>query len=169
MYSRLWLNQFLKEIEKWDFQELQRRYGLLLNRFFEIWEYPDVMPIAEDEIEQEYTINSAPDPTGKKLQYFIFKDEKIVEKEISKMYYHVIRNLFQEKPTLFLNSELKHTLQITANPMDLRMRYPISETYFIEANIGNNEKFRRLRYALTKCDCEDELLISYSKSTSTPQ
>ncbi len=162
-FSRLWLNHYLNEIEKWDLVELKNRYVILLNRFFEIWEYPNIEISTEDEAEQEYTIYSSPDPKGKKLRYFIFKDEKIIAEEISKMYYHVIRGLLVEKPNVILNSELKNTIQISSNPNDWRTPYKISDNYFIEANIGNNSKFRRLKSALTKCDYEDELLIAFAK------
>jgi hypothetical protein len=43
----------------------------------------------EDDIEEDedYTIYNSPDPKHKKLDYFIFRDEKIVADDISKMYY----------------------------------------------------------------------------------
>ncbi len=162
-FSRLWLNHYLKELEKWDLETLKARYSLLLDRFFEVWDYPNVEIIAEDETDQEYTIYSSPDPTGKKLRYFIFKDEKIVEKEISKMYYHVLRSLLEAKPNVILSPDLKNSIQISSNPLDLRMPYKISDNYYAEANLGNDSKFKRLKSALTKCDCEDELLIAFAK------
>ncbi|MDZ4708678.1 MAG: HNH endonuclease family protein, partial [Saprospiraceae bacterium] len=50
LYSRLWLNQSLKEIEVWNLDSLNNRFILLLERFLKIWPYPEVI-IDEDEME----------------------------------------------------------------------------------------------------------------------
>jgi hypothetical protein len=44
----------------------------------------------------------------------------------------------------------------------LRQAVPISETYFIEANIDNVGKFDRIKQALTIFGFEDELMIKYA-------
>lgn len=162
-YSRLWLNQYLKEIDVWNIEMLKSRYNLLLDRFYKIWEFPE-LDLEEEEVDtdQDYTIYNAPDPRYKKLDYFIFKDEKIVTDEVSKMYYHVIKSLFEENPSAFYHQEIKTLLGLSSNGNDLRTAFPISSGYFIEANIDNNSKFRRLRSLLSKFNYEEELLINFS-------
>jgi len=161
-FSRLWLNQYLRDIEKWDTETLKARYRLLLDRFFKIWEYPELEIEDEVDTDQDYTIYSSPDPRYKKLDYFIWKDEKIITDEISKMYYHVIKSLFNENPSSFHHQEIKTILAASSNPEDLRTAYQISSNYFIESNIDNNGKFRKLKALLTKVDQEEELLINFS-------
>ncbi|MEX0362273.1 MAG: HNH endonuclease family protein, partial [Allomuricauda sp.] len=41
-FSRLWLNEYLKSIEKWDNSSYESRFTILSNRFLAIWKYPDV-------------------------------------------------------------------------------------------------------------------------------
>lgn len=161
-FSRLWLNQYLKEIDVWDLDTLKNRYKLLIDRFYKIWEYPEIELEEEVDTDQDYTIYNAPDPRYKKLDYFIFKDEKIVTDEVSKMYYHVIKQLFVENPSAFYHQDIKTLLGLTSSGNDLRSAYPISPGYFIEANIDNNSKFRRLKSLLAKFDYEEELLINFS-------
>lgn len=161
-FSRLWLNQYLKEIDVWNIEMLKNRYGLLLNRFYKIWEFPELELEEDVDTDEDYTIYNAPDPRYKKLDYFIFKDEKIVTDEVSKMYYHVIKSLFEENPSAFYHQEIRSLLGLSSNANDLRVAYAISPGYFIEANIDNNSKFRRLRTLLAKFDCEEELLINFS-------
>lgn len=163
VYSRLWLNKYLQEIDEWTVATLEKRYSLLLERFLQIWKYPDIV-IDEEETEndEDYNIYNAPDPRNKKLDYFIFKDEKIVTDEVAKMYYHVIKTLFEENPPAFNQPELKVLLGLSTNPTDLRAAYKINSSYYVEANIDNNTKFKKLRTLLTKFDCEDELLINFS-------
>ncbi|MBK9722143.1 MAG: DUF262 domain-containing protein [Saprospiraceae bacterium] len=163
IFSRLWLNQYLKEIDEWNIETIKKRYTLLLERFLQIWQYPNI-ELDDEEIEndEDYNIYNTPDPKNKKLDYFIFKDEKIITDEVAKMYYHVVKAVFEENPSAFNHPDLKILLGLSTNPNDLRSPYKINSSYYIEANIDNNSKFKKLRTLLTKFDYEDELLINFS-------
>lgn len=115
----------------------------------EVWSYPKDDEIFDDQ-EEEYTIFNTPDPKQKKLEYYIFRDEKVITEEVSKMYYHVITTLFAKSPTTFLMSELRDTIGITTDSSIPRSPYAINDSYFMEVNIGNNAKFRRLKLILQK-------------------
>lgn len=162
LYSHLWLNRYLKEIDTWNIEHLQKRFTILLDRFFEIWTYPDVEIEEDTELDEDYTINNAPDPKYKKLDYFIFRDEKIVTGEVAKMYLHVMKVLYEENGSTFHHEDFKSQIGLSTDPNDLRTPSPISASYFIEMNIDNNSKFRRLKIVLEKFNCEDDLLINYS-------
>ncbi len=145
IYSRLWLNQYLKEIDEWNIDNLKNRYALLLERFLQIWKYPDVEVNDESEADEDYNIFNAPDPRFKKLDYFIYKDEKIITNEVSKMYCHVVKALFEENPSAFNHADLKEIVNLTTNPDNLRTPFKINSSYYIETNIDNNTKFKRLK------------------------
>ena len=162
IFSNFWLNRYLKEIEEWNLDNYIERFDRIYKRFIKIWEYPEVDLIFNDE-EEEYSIFDAPDPTYKKLEYFIFKDEKIIEQEVSKMYYHVISELFKINPSILLNTSLKEQIGLTSKEELLRAPYEIAENYFIESNIDNMNKFKKLRQLLTEYDSEDDLTIKYSE------
>lgn len=162
IYSRLWLNQFLKEIDEWNIDNIQKRYVLLLERFLQIWKYPVIEIDDENETDEDYNIFNAPDPRYKKLDYFIYKDEKIVTNDVAKMYYFVVKSLFEENPSAFNHPDLKTLLGLSKNPIDLTSPYKINSSYYIEANNDNNTKFKRLKILLTKFDREDDLLINFS-------
>lgn len=162
LYSRLWLNQYLKEIDTWNLDNLQIRLSIIVDRFFKIWEYPEVNIEDDIDLDEDYTINNAPDPRFKKLDYFIFRDEKVETEEIAKMYYHVIKVLFDENTAAFNHYYLKQTVGFSSDPSLLRSAHQISSGYYIEANIDNNAKFLRLKSLLSYFNLEDELLINYS-------
>lgn len=168
IYSRLWLNQYLKEIDEWNLDTIEKRYKILYDRFIQIWKYPDVI-LEDEEIEndEDYNIFNAPDPRYRKLDYFIFKDEKIITDEVAKMYYHVVSALFEENSSAFNHPDLKNLLFLSTNPSDLRSPYKLNSSYYIEANIDNNTKFKKLKTLLTKFDYEEELLINFSNSDIT--
>lgn len=162
LYSRLWLNQFLKQIDTWNTENLQTRLAIITDRFFKIWEYPEVHIDYDIDLDEDYTINNAPDPRYKKLDYFIFRDEKVETEEIAKMYYHVIKVLFDENTAAFNHYFLKQTVGFSSDPSLLRSPHQISSGYYIEAGIDNNTKFTRLKSLLSYFNLEDELLINYS-------
>ncbi|MEQ8302906.1 MAG: DUF262 domain-containing protein [Cyclobacteriaceae bacterium] len=162
-FSRLWLNHYLKEIDNWNLEALQVRYRMLLDRFFNIWTYPDVEVDEDFDTDAEYTIYNSPEPRNRTIDYFIFRDEKIEEEEVSKMYYHVIKTLFEENPTAFNHQDTKSLIQLTTNPSKSRAPYPISSSYYVESNIDSNTKFRRLKALLTRFDCEEDLLIKFAE------
>ncbi|PSR11781.1 MAG: hypothetical protein C7N36_14810 [Bacteroidetes bacterium] len=161
-YSRLWLNSYLSKIEDWGVLQVDQRFEQLLQRFYEIWQYPAIDQLFDEETEELYTILDAPDSRHKKLEYFIFQEEKVITDEVAKMYYHVIGSLFEERPSLFLSSDLKDMVGVSSNPESLRAPYKISDAYYLESNIDNTSKFRRLRLVLEKFDRVDELTFRYA-------
>lgn len=161
-YSRLWLNRYLNQIEKWGRNEIEERFKLVEERFLKIWKFPDIDSEGETDFD-EVNIFDADDPTNKRLEYAIFCDQKLEITEISKLYYEVLKNLFDLQPQTFFNSELSEKLKLTKDADKCRKAVAINETYFIESNLNNRDKFERIKMALSIFDFEDELLIKYKK------
>lgn len=110
---------------------------------------------------EEHNIFNAPDSKGEKLAYYIFMDEKVEESEVSKIYHNILELLFDENSNLFFNSYLKEYLPLTTDDSSLRAPYQVKDGFFIESNIDNNSKFRRLKAFLTAFHLQEELLIKY--------
>jgi uncharacterized protein with ParB-like and HNH nuclease domain len=162
IYSRLWLNSYLKSIDSWDTDTLKERFNIILDRFKKIWEFPALNIDEENDEDEDYYIYNSPDPRHRKLDYFIFRDEKVITDEVSKMYYHVIKIIIEDNPILLSHADIRNLLLLTTNKSELRTPYQINSTYYIEANIDNNSKFRKLKSLLTKLNFEDDLLINFS-------
>ncbi len=159
--SRLYLNRYLSELERWGVPELEMRFGILSQRFLEIWPYPDVQ--LEEEIEyEEVNIFDAEDPTNKKLEYSIFLDEKLRSKRVSDLFVHVFSELFELDPERFFTTDLAERIEITKDPESLRSPKQVSDTYYIEAHLSNKDKFERLKYALAIFEFTDDLFIKYA-------
>ncbi len=159
-YSRLWLNDFLKTIENWNIVNYNKRFDLVYSRFLKIWEYPSV-EIPESNNNEE-NIFDAESPRNKKLEYFIFEDNKVEEEFIGQMYLYVIEKLYEKNAQLLIES--KNILKMTRNESDFRTPQELQSGYFIELNIESNYKFNILKKLLTVFELEDELLIKYSET-----
>lgn len=161
-YSRLWLNRYLAQIDKWGRQEIDERLKIIEERFLKIWVFPDI------DIEKEINFNEvnifdAEEPTFKKLEYVIFFDQKLEITTVAKLYHEVMITLFDLHPQTFFTSDLAEKLSLTKNPIKCRQAIPINETYYIESNLDSRSKFERIKRALTVYDFEDELIVKYKE------
>ena len=159
IYSRLWLNDYLKNIDNWDVENYYSRFSLIYDRFLKIWEYPNVtIPVSENTDEQN--IFDAEKPTHKKLEYFIFENTRVDEEVIAQMYFYVIDKLYDKNAQLLL--EATEIIKITREASDFRAPQPLKSSYFIESNIDSNSKFSTLKKLLALFELEDDLLIKYA-------
>ncbi len=168
IYSRLWLNSYLKSIDGWDIEAFNERYNIIYNRFINVWEYPKV-ELIESANEDERNIFDADDPTHKKLEYFIFEDAKIETEAVSHMYLYVIKELY-EKNTQLLTSN-QSVFKITRNLDDFRSPQEVQNGWYVETNVDSSSKITYLKRLLTLFELEDELIIKYSNtgdSNSSP-
>ena len=117
--SRLWLNKYLSELDRWDKQSIEARYELMANRFIQIWQVPEIN-IKQDNIQfDEVSIFDADDPTGKKLEYAIYQGRKISVRNFIDIYFQVMKSLFELNPSLFANSELASRINLTKYSLSL--------------------------------------------------
>lgn len=167
VYSRLWLNSFLKSIDQWDISTYEERQNIIYDRFLKIWEFPDVI-INEIDDSEEQNIFDAESPKHKKLEYFIFENTKIEEDTIAQMYFYIIRNLYEKNSQLLVSNQ--EVIKISRNTSDYRSAQEVSNGWFIESNIDSNSKFTILKKVLALFEMEDELLIKYlSNSENEPE
>lgn len=160
--SRLWLNKYLSLAERWNRAEIDKRFALIAERFLKIWEFPAIT-LAQDNGNNEVNIFDADEPKFKKLEYAIFLDQKLEIRTVAQLYVEVFKQLFELQPETFFTSDLGLRVGLTKNPVQgsPRQPIPINDTYFIEGNLDNINKFDRIKQALSLLNLEDELTIKY--------
>jgi hypothetical protein len=123
---------------------------------------PDVE--LENEESNEVNIFDAEDPTGKKLEFAIFFDQKIDLPSISALYAHVVKSLFELQPQSFFASDIAERINLTKREQDLRQPLALNNTYFIENNYDSRNKVERIKHILNHLDLEDELTIKFREN-----
>ncbi|QXW24780.1 DUF262 domain-containing protein [Acinetobacter bouvetii] len=163
--SRLWLNKKLASYEKWGKEQIEDRFQLISERFLDIWKIPSI-EFTEDIENEEINIFDIEDATSRKLEYAIFFGKKIQVKHMSKLYIEIIGKLFELEPSIFFDSKLgsKIILVPKEEQNSLRNAGRINDDYFVETNITNNDKLKKIKQALELLKLEDELFIKYSPS-----
>ena len=119
--SRLWMNKYLSNLEKWDKTEIEKRFDLIAERFLKIWKYPQI-EIETNGDNGELNIFEADDPKYKKLEYAIFFDQKIEVNQVAKLYVKVFKHLFELQPETFFTSDLGESISLTKNPTEKGLR-----------------------------------------------
>lgn len=163
--SRLWLNKYLASIDAWNIEALEERFNIIKARFLEIWTYPDVRFDAVS-AEGEVTVFEAGDPTGRKLEYVIFRDKKIRIRTVTELYREVVKQLFESQPNTFFITDLADTLSLTRKEDKDTLRHPleITDSWFIESNMDNKAKFEKIKKILSVFGLENDVKIKYTAS-----
>ncbi|TXJ12201.1 DUF262 domain-containing protein [Brachyspira aalborgi] len=161
IYSKLWLNEYLKQIEEWNPKNIEERFEKIKERFLKVWKYPNVI-ITNDNVEVD--IFEADDPTGKKLEYIKFNGEEYNDiTDVSKLFSFILKYYYSEKEELFFTDEIQKVIKITTNKKELVSDYPIqlSDIYYAENTYSSDKKFDLIKKLIDIFDREDELLIKY--------
>ncbi len=161
VFSRLWLNRHLRDIDHWNLEEHKRRSLLISDRVMEIWGYPDV-DAHHAAGEAEVSIFEADDPTNRRLEYAVFADERLNVTTITELYISVLRKLYSMHPEAFFAPGLRERLRLSRNADGCRSAVPLYDGCFIEGNLSSSAKFERIKEALTLLDAEDALTIRYA-------
>ena len=161
IYSSLWLNEYLKQIEEWKPKNIEERFEKIKERFLQVWRYPNIV-IVNNNI--EVNIFNADNPTGKKLEYIKFNGEEYNDiTDVSKLFSFILKYYYSEKEELFFTDEIQKVIKITTNKKELVSDYPIqlSDIYYAENTYRSDKKFDLIKKLIDIFDREDELLIKY--------
>ena len=99
--SGLRLNQYIAKFDKWNEEELEKRKQTLTQMAKTIWYYPETN--FEPEIQDDDIVSLSEDngiATGRKLQYYIFQDEREDVVEWSEMMWSIINKLYAINPVI---------------------------------------------------------------------
>jgi uncharacterized protein with ParB-like and HNH nuclease domain len=164
-FSRLWLNNDLKEKENWNRAEIENRIKLITERYLNIWRYPDIQ-IEDIDDNEDVNIFEAEDPNGRKIEYYILFGQRTDVSSARDFYISVFKQLFELSPELFFTTSLRDRI-IMADSINIERLDKdygkLNDTYYLYVNVTNSTKFNRIKEALTILNCEDELTIKYAE------
>ncbi len=165
--SRINLNQLLLDYDTFDTSAIRDRSLRLLNMFATTYGLKDSPENETFEMEDvgEVSIFEAGDPTSKKLQYAVLLGERLEVKSVSQLYVVVLERLFNLRPELFFTTHLGTQVKLTKiEKSDTLIKAAlIAEKYVIEVTLNSENKFDRIKAALTVFSLENGLKIKYSQ------
>lgn len=167
IYSRLWLNRYLQNIDCWNTETYIKRTHELINRFLNIWYIPE--SIIEHNDIPEININDI-DPnfvTNKDIEYAVFFDKTISGEEYKgiKLYNYILKEIFKLYPEEFI-SKLRGLVKLTENQEELLRPYELNSTYFIENNLSYYQIISNLKKITDLLNLNEKLFIKIKDKNS---
>lgn len=170
VYSRLWLNLYLKTIEHWNIDTYKERTDILIQRFLQIWELPEIELTNTHNSQGEYNIFEIEDPTNKQMEYALFFGRPIRTNETKLTHQglliRVVKLVFEMTPTDFME-KVGFSIGITKDISELRKPINIYEDYYIETNLSAKAIFAKVKSVLLAYNLLDELFIFFKEEDCT--
>lgn len=169
-FSRLYLNKYFSNIDKWGKQEIIDRGQKLFEIAQKIWPFPDVIP--EEELSSEsYNLLDDIDEfdfsNTKPLKYKFDEDEEVHVNNWASLYQGFMNKLYLLNKDAFISFMSDENYcgssrsMLSQNPGDLRYSGHISDGYYIEMNQNTMRKIRILRTLLIDMGYENSTFVVY--------
>ena len=169
-FSRLYLNRYFSNVEKWGKTEIIERGKVLFEIAKNIWPFPDVIP--EEELSSESynlldDIEELDFSSTKPLKYKFDDDEEVHVNNWSAFYQGFMDKLYNLNKDAFVSFMSDETYcgstksMLSSNPDELRYAGPISDGYYIEMNQNTMRKIKILKTLLLDMGYENSTLVVF--------
>jgi len=156
--SSLKIDKSLANEESWNLKALDRRFNMLLQRFFKIWNFPHHLRSDEPK-DGRLNIFDVEDLTNKYLVSVHFFDKTRYKPNFKELLVFVSGEIYQLNPDIFTADFLRTKLKVTKNPSDLRTPIQIGGSYFIEGALSGRDILKRVKLILQSARVEEELQV----------
>ncbi len=136
--SKLYLNEYLKDIDVWSEDSILHRSNILTDKAIKIWDYPKATYISPKSIDNMYSLDEENDFSGQKIKYFEFMGTRYDANSWANFYEKMCLLLFDLEPTKFktflFDNDFRNKL--SENESSLRRSIKISDNIFVESNLN---------------------------------
>ena len=159
--SKLYLNEFIKEQDKWNEENIKKRASLLVNKSLEIWQSCKTDYENIRDVENTYNLDDDIDFTGEKIKYFTILGQKIIVEYWVNFLQQLCIILYDLEPAKFrklLEDNELNKRSIILSTDDSKLRYPlkITEDLFIEGNQSTEYILFVSRFIIKKFDIDND-------------
>lgn len=158
--SRLRLNKYLSEIDKWNEDTIKVRAEELFSVAAKIWSYPVVDYSFEDENSNTFSLEDNDDFTNTSVEKFSFLGESMKVTSWTELYENVCRSLYELDPLPLvrltknkLNDECMNK-RFANTDEGLRTAFKVGEDVYLEKNLSTEAKLHTLRVIFSEYGIE---------------
>lgn len=161
-FSRLWLNRFLCDIDKWNVDNYRKRTEMLEKRFLKIWALPN--DVVKDSPEYNICEIDLKTIKIKEIEYAVFLEEKLSGDRYKgiKLYKYILSTLmtlYSGDEQVSFMSKLKNIVKLSEHEEDFRNPQPLNSTYFYETALSAPQIFSNLKKILEALELTDALFV----------
>lgn len=166
-YSKLWLNEDLAKLEKWNLSAMDARLARMQSRFCSIWPFPQIPRDDSGELEGVNFSDIPATELPEAVSAFVFLGEKKEAKSARDIYVGVVEMLFALDREQFDGGDLGKIISITRNPPKGYKELP--DGWFFKVIGTNSHQWNRIRDILETAGLPDDLrLIIPDKPADCP-
>lgn len=165
--SKLFLNKYLRDIDKWNEETIINRANQLKNTALKIWKYPLTEFVLPRSTENVYSLSDDQSFTGEKIQSYVFQEQETLVRSWKDFYQSiclVLYDLDSNKFKSFLEDDefqRKKRKMISSKENELKSPIKISDTIYIESNLNTNTLLNMVRLILKKYGIDEEEVSLY--------
>lgn len=166
-YSKLSLNDYIKQCESWSETEIIYRARLLFKKAIKIWWLPDVQMPTSTDSEEWFDWDEEADVTNRKIVQVTIMESVINTSDVTAAYKVIHEMFYDMDPTMYYNGNFTW---FNESEEKLKKPYKIGADAYIETNKSSQEKLSTVRVIaeLCKLDSQDIRFLVQEK-TSKPR
>ena len=166
--SRLFLNSYLRDINQWGENEIKERAKILKDRCLEIWKYPSLTYIPEEDMVNLYSLADENDFTGERIQSYLFKGEEHKVKSWKDFYESIATLLYDYDQLTFENiiknhSESSGRISFSNESDKLKRPIEISSNIYLEGKLSTEGILNMIRLLLKEYNIKEDEVSFYLK------
>lgn len=167
IFSKLFLNEYIKQCESWSETEIIDRANILFKKAIKIWWLPDVQTPVSADSEEWFDWDEEADVTNKKIVQVTIMESVINTSDVTAAYKVIHEMLYDMDPTMYHNGNFTWFSESEDN---LRKPYKIGADAYIETNKSSQEKISTIKVIaeLCKLDSQD-IRFLVQERTSKPK
>lgn len=169
--SRLYLNSYLKTVDKWTENEIQERANKLKDRSLKIWKFPELEYTPQEDMLNLYSLADDNDFTGEKIQSYLFNGEEYRVKSWKEFYESIATLLYDSDQLTFENiiknhSENSNRTCFSNTKEMLKRPIEISENVYLEGKLSTEGLLNMIRMLLSEYEIPEDDVSFYLKEIS---
>lgn len=161
--SRLFLNQSLKNIEKWDKDAIETRADILVERALKIWKYPEVnYKLKNKDFENKYSFADDLDISGDKIYQFELMGSTYKVVSWKEFFTKILLILFDLDPIILTTfAQIGQTNRITIGKGNSKKSEKLINDIYVDTNLSVSSIINITKQVLEKYQIDENELDIY--------
>lgn len=167
VFSKLFLNEYVKQCESWGETEIIDRTNILFKKAIKIWWLPEVQIPASTDSEEWFDWDEEADVTNKKIIQVTIKESVINTSDVTAAYKVIHEMLYDMDPAMYHNGNFTW---FSESEDKLRKPHKIGADAYIEKNKSSQEKLSTIKMIAELCMLDpQDIRFLVQEKTSKPK
>lgn len=157
--SRLYLNKYISQQDKWNEETIKNRAELLGEKALNVWANITTEYELDKKASEYIYLSDDYDFTGHKPEKFVFLGEEYTASDWAVLYRKVLEAIYNLDPSILINiSQTPEVYGISQDAKSMRRPYKLQEGIIIETSLSTRDIINKLKLVFEKCQLDENEL-----------